>query len=115
MDRQRRKRVINGKPIRCAVFDILYLDGRDLKNVPLQDRKAILKQLFDEFEPMNVYLHPYSENPLEVLNAAVRNKAEGIVFKKLNGIYRPGKISQDQLKLRLANFALEDEKSTPSQ
>lgn len=112
MDRQRRK-LITRKNISYVVFDILYLDGRDLRRVPLIERKRILSELFSEFPPMNVYPSDYSEDLLKTLDDAVKNKAEGVIYKKADGIYRPGAISRDQIKVKLMYFS--DEETTPDQ
>lgn len=104
MDRQRRT-FIRPKPISYVVFDLLYLDGMDLKGKPYEQRRRQLDELFEEFPPMNVCPNQYSNDHVQILVDAIVKKAEGVIYKKKSGVYNPGKISSTQLKLKFTRFA----------
>jgi bifunctional non-homologous end joining protein LigD len=75
------------------VFDLLHLDGLDLRRAPLIDRKAVLADLLATLDPGEPV--KFSEH-LETDGAAMRQRAcemglEGIVSKRKTGIYQSGR------------------------
>lgn len=81
------------------VFDILYLEGFDLTAVPLQQRKELLKETLAPEDTIRLvdYFSPEGE---KVFKAAVDNGLEGVVAKKKQSRYEPGKRSQAWLKIK---------------
>jgi bifunctional non-homologous end joining protein LigD len=72
-------------------FDILHLDGRDLRRCPLVERKAILAGLLHSAGCSRLLCVDYVEEGGDRLLAAVREVgAEGIVAKRRAGLYRSG-------------------------
>ena len=68
--------------LRVWAFDLLHHDGRDLRELPLFERKARLEKLI---LAANVgWLHPSEsfDDGIELLKAADRMKLEGIVSKR---------------------------------
>ena len=49
-------------PLQYVVFDLLYLDGKDLRNEPLLERKKILKNFISEIGSKEI---AYSDHILE--------------------------------------------------
>lgn len=81
----------NGKAARLAyyVFDLLYLDGTDLRDAPLIERKALLEALF-EFAPKDgplLYSAHIAGNAKEVFEHACMHGLEGIVVKRADAGY----------------------------
>ncbi|HUD51485.1 DNA ligase D [Parvibaculum sp.] len=74
-------------------FDLLHLDGEDLRRLPLAERKARLKALLAGVNPEGALR--YSENFTEegelMLRHACRMKLEGIVSKRVTAPYRSGR------------------------
>jgi len=62
------------------VFDILYLDGKDLRNLPLIERKKILKDTLPEIKNIKFSDH-VEEKGKEFFSAATKKGLEGIVAK----------------------------------
>ncbi len=86
-------------PLIYYVFDILYLDGYDLRGAPLRSRKDLLKKVLSPGD--RVRLIEYFEKDGEtVYKAAVENGLEGVVAKKLDSLYVSGKRSLDWLKVK---------------
>lgn len=81
------------------VFDLLALDGVDLRGRPLLERKEILEDLLKD-APSNIY---YSKHVLgkgkESFLAACEADLEGIIGKKINSIYS-GTRNGDWIKLK---------------
>ncbi len=83
------------------IFDLLYLDGRDLTGLPLEDRKGLLaKLLATRGVPAVISLSQYVEgNGPEFLKQACKLGLEGIVSKRRDRPYRAGR-SYDWLKVK---------------
>ncbi len=72
-------------------FDLLHLDGHDLRPVPLVERKALLEQLLAEAgRPLRYSAH-FDEAGAMVLRHACRLSLEGVVSKLRDGPYRAGR------------------------
>ena len=84
-------------------FDLLHLDGYDLRGAALEDRKAALAGLVP---PDAAGLLRYSDHQIgrgpEFYRHAVGFGLEGIVAKRRDRPYRPGR-STDWLKIKSAN------------
>jgi bifunctional non-homologous end joining protein LigD len=80
--------------VHCA-FDLLELDGRDLRRRPIEERKELLTQLLRQVlrgsNPSIVLNEHYEEDGAIVFREACRLGCEGIVSKRLGSIYRRGR------------------------
>ena len=80
-----------------SAFDLLELDGKDLRRRPIETRKALLAKLLQErrrFEDSHSSLalnQHYEEDGAIVFREACRLGCEGIVSKRLGSIYRRGR------------------------
>ncbi len=82
-----------------VIFDILSLDGKDLRNLPLIKRKEILKSLFKN-KPSNLLYSTHIEtNAKTFYNKAKELSLEGIIAKKKDSVYL-GKRSGNWIKLK---------------
>ena len=88
-----------GVPVIYYAFDLLYLDGADLRRVPLEQRKQLLQ---DHLIPNDLvrFSDHYPEHGLALLQAAQQRGLEGIVAKKRDSIYRETR-STDWLKIKI--------------
>ena len=82
------------------VFDIIYLDGRDLKNLPLIKRKEILKKILPEIPDIKFSDHVEREGKA-FYRIAEEKKLEGILAKNNKSRYQLNKRSKDWLKLKI--------------
>ena len=73
------------------MFDLLYLDGYDLRKAPLSVRKAALKKLLDAAPVTLRYSDHFDESGALVLRHACRLSLEGIVSKQSDAPYRSGR------------------------
>lgn len=78
------------QPVTCYVFDLLAFEGRDLRPLPLAERKALLARLLPPAGPVRFADHV--EGRGEDLYAAVRERGlEGLIAKRADSPYRPGR------------------------
>jgi bifunctional non-homologous end joining protein LigD len=86
-------------PLIYYVFDILYLDGYDLRSVALAPRKRLLRDVL--LPSADVRLVDYFEaDGKSIFEAAVKNGLEGVVGKKIDSVYSSGRRSPDWLKVK---------------
>ncbi|MGB3744126.1 MAG: hypothetical protein WBD11_06280 [Xanthobacteraceae bacterium] len=76
--------------VHCA-FDLLELDGRDLRREPIEERKALLAELLDGSNLSIVLNEHFEEDGATVYRAACELSCEGIVSKRLGSQYRSGR------------------------
>lgn len=72
-------------------FDLLALDGYDLRAAPLLERKAALARIIGETEGLVRYSEHFGENGDLVLRHACRLSLEGVVSKQGDAPYRSGR------------------------
>lgn len=85
-------------PLRLFVFELLYLDGKSYINEPFTKRRSKLETIVSPkftAKKNSVILAPHTlySDPAEVeksFDTAVERGLEGIIAKKLDGLYRPG-------------------------
>jgi len=86
-------------PVTLFVFDLLYLDGYDLRNVPLIERKRVLQSILEPSTVMRFSEHFVNQGD-EMLQAARATGLEGILAKRAQSKYQ-SKRSQDWLKIKI--------------
>lgn len=94
-------------PVTYIVFDILAAGGHDLRNLPLVERKAILRRLLPDLGPLR-YSDHIEQHGEALLAQVVSRGMEGVVAKKANSVYK-SKRSADWLKMKAdpeADFAV---------
>ena len=79
--------------IHYYIFDLLCCEGRDLTRLPLVERRALLKSLVT-IRDRRIRIADYIEAGAGEVLAAVREQhLEGIVGKRRDSVYEPGKRS----------------------
>ncbi len=81
-------------------FDLLYLDGRSLLDVPLEDRKRLLKSVLRPHPRVRFAAHVDGEG-LAFFEAARDQGLEGVIAKLRRSRYEPGRRSSSWLKLKI--------------
>ncbi len=89
------------QPVTLFLFDILYLDGHDLRGAKLQDRKKILESVLD-VSPQIRYSENFPNDRGEFLEAAREQGLEGLIAKCLDSTYQHRR-SPDWIKLKLVS------------
>jgi bifunctional non-homologous end joining protein LigD len=83
----------------CTRFDLLKLDGEDLRSLPLRDRKKRLASLVGKRRIGIVLSQHTNEDGAAIFQQACKLGLEGIVSKRLSAPYRSGQ-SRDWLKFK---------------
>ncbi len=96
---QRRLERREGVPVIYYAFDLLYLDGLDLRRVALEQRKRLLQEKIVAGEVIQ-YSDHYDEKGLDLFAAAKKRELEGIVAKKRSSVYEE-KRSTNWLKIKI--------------
>lgn len=87
-------------PLVLQAFDLLYLDGRSLLDEPLTVRRALLaERLLDH--PRVRFSDHVEGRGIALYDAAVEQGLEGLIAKRADSPYRPGKRSASWLKLKV--------------
>lgn len=82
------------------VFDLPFLGGQDLRQVPLQDRRETLRQLLEGRESEQVKYSADFDQPVDsLLDSACRLELEGLIGKRADSLYS-GRRSSDWIKLK---------------
>ncbi|MGB6545293.1 MAG: DNA ligase D [Candidatus Acidiferrales bacterium] len=88
-------------PVTYYLFDLLYCDGFDLRNVPLEKRKGLLRTLLRPSENIR-YSDHIVEKGAELLEIAKKTHLEGIIAKRRDSHYI-GKRSSSWLKFKIVH------------
>ena len=81
-------------------FDLLYLDGRSLLAVPLEDRKALLRTVLRTGDHRVRFADHVVGTGRDFLQAAADQGLEGVVAKHRRSTYEPGIRSRSWLKIK---------------
>ena len=87
------------KPLTYFAFDLLHLDGHNLRGLPLVDRKAILAQLLKDIDGDVRFSEHLEADGERVLRKACELGAEGIISKRAASPYVSGR-GGDWIKLK---------------
>jgi bifunctional non-homologous end joining protein LigD len=81
------------------VFDLLYLDGRDVRSLPLLERKNLLRDMLPDLPNVRYGEHVPNQG-VAFFEAAAARGLEGIIAKDGSSPYRDGARSLDWLKIK---------------
>lgn len=85
-------------PLVYYIFDLLWLDGLDLTQLPLYRRKEILKRLAPESGVIK-FSDSIDQYGVDFFKVVESNDIEGIVAKKKDSTYEPGERTKNWLKI----------------
>src|SRR6516164_4428459 len=81
------------------VFDILFFNGRDVRDQPLSERKEILQFALSRSETVR-YTDHVDESGIEFFNLVQKRGLEGVIAKLKSGRYLSGKRVDHWLKIK---------------
>jgi len=88
-----------GTPIVYYVFDLLEVEGEPILDEPLSERRARLGKLLDGRNRTVKFSESFDDGRA-LLEAAKERRLEGIMGKRLDSRYLPGKRTRDWLKFK---------------
>ena len=83
------------------LFDILWLNGKSLMNIPLKERKEILQEIMPESHGIIKLSANFEASGSEFFDLANKLGLEGIIAKKADSIYVPDLRTKDWLKIKI--------------
>ena len=87
-------------PVAYVAFDLLHLDGHDLTGLPLTDRRRLLDQVLEPGPRWRC--SPLHDDGLALLDGHRSERGlEGVVAKRLDSRYEPGKRTRTWLKVKV--------------
>ncbi|MFB3737771.1 MAG: non-homologous end-joining DNA ligase [Candidatus Velamenicoccus archaeovorus] len=96
------KRIARQIPVALVAFDLLWLDGHDLTEHPLEQRRELLEAVVEEDERLHLVTFVDGEG-LRLVEAARSLGLEGVVAKRKGSRYHPGRRTPDWRKVKLTN------------
>jgi bifunctional non-homologous end joining protein LigD len=91
-------------PVDLVLFDLLYLDGEELIELPLDERRARLEKIVVPDSPGRMQVTYYVDaEGVSFTEGAKRLGFEGVVAKRLGSRYHPGKRTSEWRKIKLLN------------
>ncbi|TEA59621.1 DNA ligase D [Pseudomonas sp. CH235] len=82
------------------LFDLPYLNGVDLREVPVEERRAALATVLKTHQdPLLRFSEAFDETPQALLNSACQMRMEGLIGKRLGSPY-VSRRSSDWIKLK---------------
>jgi bifunctional non-homologous end joining protein LigD len=97
--REQARRLAKRTPVTYVIFDLLWLDGHSLIELPYAERRAGLTRLELAGPSWQTPEHLVGHGP-ELLRASAEQRLEGIVAKRLDSTYQPGRRSSSWLKIK---------------
>jgi bifunctional non-homologous end joining protein LigD len=92
------QRTAQARPVTYMVFDVLRLYGVSLLERPLEERRGTLERL--DLAPLPILsLSPTYTDGRALLEATRQRGMEGVVAKRRDGVYRPGRRSPSWTKV----------------
>ena len=93
------ERAVKTNPVAFIAFDLIYLDGRSLIDLPFTERRALLEETLVISDQLQVS-PSIPEEGIALFEAAEAQNLEGIVAKKMSSTYEPGGRSSSWLKIK---------------
>lgn len=81
------------------VFDLLFLNGKDMRKLPLLERKEMLLKILPKTKFVRFSIHR-AHNGIKFFEEAKKERLEGIMAKRAAGSYYSGKRTREWLKIK---------------
>src|SRR5690606_21302600 len=88
--------------LRFYIFDILWLNGYSLVDLPLSERRKILEDVMPAESDTLFLSEQFNASGTEFFQLAEKMELEGIIAKKEDSDYKPGIRSKEWLKIKTA-------------
>ena len=93
------KRLAKATPVTYMIFDLLWLNGHSLLELPYEDRRELLEELALDGEAWRTPERLHGKGR-DVLKATAEQGLEGIVAKRLDSPYEPGARGSSWIKVK---------------
>jgi len=97
--REQARKLARRTPVTYLIFDLLWLDGHSLMGLPYAERRERLRALALTGASWQTPEHVVGHGA-ELLRASAEQQLEGIVAKRLDSVYEPGRRGGSWLKIK---------------
>ena len=80
-------------------FDLIWLEGRSLAHLPLEDRRQLLRSIIPEQGLIRIS-ETLEDKGQKAFDQANKLHLEGVMAKRMGSVYEPGQRSRDWLKIK---------------
>jgi len=90
-------------PLKLFAFELLYINGKNFIHIPFSERREGLKKIIKDKKTIILSPGEITDNPNyleEKFDKAVKDGYEGILAKKLSGVYQPGARAWNWIKFK---------------
>jgi bifunctional non-homologous end joining protein LigD len=99
VDIAKARKLAEGTPVCYLLFDLLQVDGRSALSLPYGERRDLLEQL--DVDGDHLLVPPaFDGDPADALAASLEQGLEGVVCKRLDSMYLPGRRSPAWVKVK---------------
>jgi DNA ligase-1 len=100
------KNILKEAPVIFVAYDLLEWEKEDIRNLPLDERKALLHSLVNNMNSPNIRISELAEfnnlNELAELRTTSRNRlTEGLMLKRKSSVYQSGRKKGDWWKWKV--------------
>jgi DNA ligase-1 len=87
-------------PLHLFLFDLIYLDGKSVVDLPLTERRGLLEKIADPSIMADQILSDSPELAEKIYRQALDAGHEGLILKNPTSVYAPGKRGKNWLKIK---------------
>jgi DNA ligase D-like protein (predicted ligase) len=87
--------------IHYFIFDLLICNDRDLTRLPLSDRRELMKSHLKFYSPRIRIVEQFEVSATDMLAAVRQQQLEGVIGKRKDSLYQPGKRTGAWIKFRV--------------
>jgi bifunctional non-homologous end joining protein LigD len=91
-------------PLAYYLFDLLMIDGKDWTSRPLEERKARLEKLLKDVKAPLFFSRDLPGSTDAIWKQIEKQRLEGIIAKRRDSIYEPGRRSGEWVKIKAINL-----------
>ena len=86
-------------PVMFVAFDLLHLNGHDTMALPLANRRTLLEQIVEPGDQWRI-CEQHRDDPHALLDVVIAADLEGIMAKRLDSVWTPGRRSPSWIKIK---------------
>ena len=86
-------------PVMFVAFDLLHLNGHDTMALPLENRRTLLEQIVEPGDHWRI-CEQHTDDPQALLDVVIAAELEGIVAKRKDSVWSPGRRSPTWIKIK---------------
>ncbi|TXF79454.1 ATP-dependent DNA ligase [Chryseobacterium sp.] len=106
------KKMLEELPVKIFVYDILELEGEDLREKPLTERRLLLESLIKDHPTGNILISEIVdtetwEELTEIREQSRDNNSEGLMLKEINSHYHAGRKKGDWWKWKVSPLTID--------